>query len=69
MNVQTIQENSHAAGDRVVSIHEAAIISGVSTSTLKRQAKAKKLKILHLSPRRLGIRLSDLRYWLDSCAA
>ena len=64
-----IQELSDAVRDKVVSIHEAAVISGVSASTLKRQAKARKLKILQLSPRRIGIKLSDLRVWLDDCAA
>jgi hypothetical protein len=53
-----------------VSINEAAVIAGVSVSTLKRVAKAeKKLRILQLSARRRGIRLSDLENYLDSCAA
>jgi hypothetical protein len=65
-----VTTHSHAvAHDKVVTINEAAVISGVSASTLKRQAKAEKLRILRLSPRRIGIRLSDLRCWLDNCAA
>ena len=69
MNTHTAQAHSHAVSDRVVSLNEAAVISGVSVSTLKRQAKAQKLRILQLSPRRIGIKLSDLRVWLDDCAA
>ena len=69
MSTHTAQISDHSVGDKVVSIHEAAVITGVSASTLKRQAKAKKLRILQLSPRRIGIKLSDLRIWLDDCAA
>jgi hypothetical protein len=57
------------ADDKVVSIQEAAVVSGVSASTLKRQAKAQKLQILQLSPRRIGIRLSEIHRWLNNCAA
>ena len=55
--------------DKVVSIREAARISGVSTSTLKRQLKGGDLKVIRLSPRRIGIRLSALHGWLDARAA
>ncbi len=55
--------------DRVLAMDEAAVLAGVSTSTLKRLGHAGKLRILRLSPRRRGIRLSDLRAWLDRCAA
>lgn len=56
-------------GDKVVSINEAASMSGVSASTLKRRARAGDLKLLKLSPRRIGIRLSELHRWLEGCAA
>ena len=55
--------------DKVVSIREAAAISGLSTSTLKRQLKIGDLKVIRLSPRRVGIRLSSLHGWLDARAA
>jgi excisionase family DNA binding protein len=55
--------------DRVVTMREAAEISGISTSTLKRQLKAGELKIVRLSPRRVGIRLSALHGWLDARVA
>jgi predicted site-specific integrase-resolvase len=55
--------------DKVVSIREAAEISGISTSTLKRQLKVGELKVVRLSPRRIGIRLSVLHGWLDGRAA
>ncbi len=58
-----------AHDDRVISLDEAAVMAGVSPSTLKRLGRAGKLRILRLSPRRRGIRLSDLRAWLDRCAA
>ena len=55
--------------DKVISLDEAAAMSGVSASTLKRRARAGDLKVLKLSPRRVGIRLSDFHRWLDGCAA
>ena len=57
------------SNDKVVSYREAAEISGISISTFKRQAKASELKILRLSPRRVGIRLSALHSWLDTRSA
>jgi predicted DNA-binding transcriptional regulator AlpA len=58
-----------SSADKVISMHEAAAMSGVSASTLKRRARAGELKVLKLSPRRVGIRLSDFHRWLDACAA
>jgi len=37
MNTHTAQTPHHSVSDKVVSIHEAAVICGVSASTLKRQ--------------------------------
>ena len=54
------------ANDKVVSVREAAEIVGVSLSTLKRQMKVGDLKIVRLSPRRIGIRLSVLHRWISS---
>lgn len=55
------------SSDHVISVPEAAAIAGLSTDTLKRRAKAGDLKILKLSTRRLGVRLSELNRWLDTC--
>ncbi len=52
--------------DRVINLHEAAVIIGVSAWTLKRRAKAGELTILKLSPRRLGIRLSEIQRYLET---
>jgi hypothetical protein len=55
--------------DRVVSLGEAAHLAGVSADTLKRCNKREELTIIRLSPRRVGIRLSDLRRFIDARAA
>ena len=55
--------------DRVVSIHEAASLAGISPATLKRCGARGEIAILKLSPRRVGVRLSSLNAWLDSRAA
>ena len=61
---------SYDAGtDKVLSFDEAAAMSGLSASTLKRRARAGDLRMLKLSPRRIGIRLSDFHRWLDGCTA
>jgi hypothetical protein len=46
--------------DRVVSITEAAGRLNISTWTLRRCARAGAIVILKLSPRRIGVRLSEL---------
>ena len=51
--------------DRVVLIEEAGAILGISRWTLLRQGEAGKIKILKLSPRRLGIRMSEITRYLD----
>jgi predicted DNA-binding transcriptional regulator AlpA len=53
--------------DKVLSFDEAAAMSGLSASTLKRRARAGDLRMLKLSPRRVGIRLSEFYRWLDAC--
>jgi hypothetical protein len=67
MNCQV--PNGTAVDDRVISVHEAAVRSDLSVSTLKRCNKRGELKILKLSPRRIGVRLSDLNAFLNSRAA
>ena len=58
--------NYPIATDRVVSLPEASVITGVSVDTLKRCGARSELKILKLSPRRIGIRLSDLQAFVDA---
>lgn len=58
-----------AMRDKVISVRDAAEISGVSTATLKRRAQAGDLKILKLSVRRRGIRMSELQRWLEACGS
>ncbi len=55
--------------DKVVSLPEAAHLAGVSPDTLRRCHKRQELKIIKLSPRRVGVRLSDLRAFIDARAA
>jgi hypothetical protein len=57
------------AEERVLSINEAAVRSNLSVPTLKRCAKRGELRILKLSPRRIGVKLSDLRAFIDSRVA
>jgi hypothetical protein len=59
----------HLGDDRVITVAEAALRTGCSIATLKRCAKRGELKILKLSPRRIGVRLSDLKSFLDSRVA
>ena len=55
--------------DKVVSLPEAAHLAGVSPDTLRRCHKRQELKIVKLSPRRVGVRLSDLKAFIDGRAA
>jgi hypothetical protein len=55
--------------DKIVSLPEAAHLAGVSPDTLRRCHKRQELKIIKISPRRVGVRLSDLRAFIDARAA
>ena len=55
--------------DRVVPLPEASVITGLSVDTLKRCHKREEIKIIRLSPRRIGIRLSDLMTFISERAA
>jgi transposase len=55
-----------AAPDRVASLVEAAKILGVSVNTVKRMSARGEVTILRISPRRVGVRLSQLMKLLDS---
>jgi excisionase family DNA binding protein len=54
----------HFGGDRILSINEAAARTGCSVATLKRLWARGELKVIKLSPRRIGIRSSDLEAFL-----
>ena len=55
MSLPTAQVSTFPiADDRMITVHEAAVRAGVSVSTLKRCNSRGELKILKLSPRRLG---------------
>ena len=69
MKVFANQVSPHPITDRVVSLAEAAVISGLSPYTLKRCHARGEIKIVKLSPRRIGIRLSDLHAFIDARAA
>lgn len=56
------------AEDRVLTVPQGALAAGVSPDTLRRAAARGELKLLRLSARRIGIRTSDFRRWLDACS-
>ena len=65
-----LSQKQHALTERrVLNINEAAMIAGVSPSTLKRRGLAGELKITRLSPRRIGIRADHLSDWLEARAS
>lgn len=66
MQIQTAQRSPFPTYDRMLTIGDASTMTGLSYWTLKRRAAAGELKILKLSPRRLGIRLSELNRFLDA---
>ena len=51
--------------DPVLTLDHSAEVAGVSTYTLRRARNRGEIKILQLSPRRIGIRLSELNRWLN----
>jgi hypothetical protein len=55
--------------DKVVTLSEAAHLAGVSPDTLRRCHKRHELTIIKMSPRRVGVRLSDLKAFIDGRAA
>jgi predicted DNA-binding transcriptional regulator AlpA len=53
--------------DRVLTLSEFAINAGISLVTLRRLiARGEGPAVTKLSPRRLGVRVSHARAWLDS---
>jgi hypothetical protein len=54
--------------NRVVTLAEAALRAGVSLATMRRCRDRGEIRVLQLSPRRIGVRLSDLEAFLASRA-
>jgi predicted DNA-binding transcriptional regulator AlpA len=53
--------------DRVISFEQAAAVSDVSVPTFRRIiGRNEGPRVTQLSPRRCGVRVKDLRAWLDS---
>ena len=55
--------------DKVISLPEAAHLAGISPDTLRRCHRREEIKIVKLSPRRVGVRLSDLRAFIEARAS
>jgi excisionase family DNA binding protein len=64
-----VSTQGRAGADRVVTLGEAAAYLGCSVATIKRLHRRGEIKIVRLSPRRIGARLSDLTAFVDSRAA
>jgi len=52
--------------DRILSLEEAAQIAGLGFRTMLRLRERGEIRVLKLTARRVGIRLSDLQAWIDS---
>jgi len=61
--------NPPTTEDRIVSLAEAATITDLSIDTLRRCGKRNELRIQKLSPRRVGVQLSDLHSFLERRAS
>lgn len=55
--------------DPVLSYEEAGEIIGISSWTIRRRVADGSLKAIKMSRRRVGIRLSEVRRYLDNCEA
>jgi hypothetical protein len=66
MKIPATNRSTFPTVDPVVKITDAATAIGVSLCTLKRIAERNEIKIIRLSPRRLGIRASELNRFLES---
>jgi len=55
------------ADDRVVSLPETARAAGISIATLRRRiADGSGPRLVRVSERRVGVRIRDLKAWLDA---
>ena len=69
MKTSVNQVSPYPIMDPVVSLPQAAVISGVSVDTLKRAHRRGEIRILKLSVRRIGVRVSELNRYIDGRAA
>jgi Helix-turn-helix domain len=53
--------------DPVIPLRDAAALLGVHPDTIKNQARRKKLSLIRISERRLGIRQSEFERYLCTC--
>jgi excisionase family DNA binding protein len=61
--------NSAAAApapDRVLTMQEAAALTGLGLRTFKRIRERGEIRVIQLTQRRVGVRMSDLQKWIDS---
>lgn len=69
IDFDNLQLPARIADDCVIDYVTAAKIAGISTATLRRLIQlGRGPRALHLSERRRGIRLRDLRHWLEERA-
>ena len=67
---QKIPELKIPVDYRVIRLDEAAAIAGFSEATLRRRIDSGTgPRVIRLSARRVGIRLSDLKAWLEANAS
>jgi predicted DNA-binding transcriptional regulator AlpA len=65
-----MRENpNYADFDALITINDAAKIASLHRSTLWRCGRRAEIEIVKISPRRVGIRKSELRRWLASRVA
>jgi excisionase family DNA binding protein len=60
---------SDLSEDRVLSYSEVTAVTNCSADTIRRAVAREELKLTRLGPRRVGVRKSELRRWLDACSA
>lgn len=54
--------------DPVMSLKDTAALLGCHPDTVRTRGREGKIKILRMSPRRLGVHVSEIRRFLDGCA-
>ena len=68
MSLFPVEDQIIVVEDRVITLGEAARIAGLGLTTIKEARARGELRILQLSRRRIGIKLSDFNAWLESRA-
>jgi predicted DNA-binding transcriptional regulator AlpA len=59
-----MSNNASPSPDRIVSLAEAAQIAGIGFRTLMRVRDRGELRVVRLTERRVGVRMSDLQAWI-----